>query len=134
MEKSTSTKNQVSNSVLTIFITIINLSEPCKSKQPEVIVPTSNITSYSHPLGWTDKIHHNTITDARAPSPLAPKILGKQYIHHIRLANRSLNLIFENFNAQTYTNSPQRPLTTLFGLTTSQTKIKELFAIANAIF
>ena len=61
-------------------------------------------------------------------------MLGNQYIQHIRLANRSLNLIFENVSAQTYTSSLQRPLTTLLGLTTSQTKIKELFSIANAIF
>ena len=97
-------------------------------------MPTSNITSDSHPLDWTDKINQNTITEARAQSPLTPKMLGKQYIQHIRLANRSLNLIFENVSAQTYTSSLQRPLTTLLGLTTSQTKIKELFSIANAIF
>ena len=36
--------------------------------------------------------------------------------------------------AQTYTSSPQRPLTALLGLATSQARINELFTIANAIF
>ena len=134
MVTSTSSKNQVSHSVLTIFITIINLSEPCKSRKPEAIAPSSDISPDGHPLDWTDKIHQETITDVRAASPHVPKSLGQEYIHHIRMANRSLNLILENFNAQTYTDSPQGPLTTMLGLATSQKKIKELFEIASAIF